>query len=86
MNTKSTLTPSPILKDIISVYSDLWADVMLGKNLESHRKKIEVDLYFIDHLVAEKQERGEDNSKIVKIANQLYCLRLIILKKLKLRV
>jgi len=86
MNSKTTLTPSPILKDIISAYADLWADVMLGKNLESHQKKIEVDLYHVDQLALIKKSEGKDNSQLVKVANQLYCLRLIILKKLKLRV
>jgi len=86
MNLKITLTPSPILKDIISAYADLWADVMLGKNLESHRRKIETDIYHIDLLAAMKEKDGKDNSHLVKVSNQLYCLRLIILKKLKLRM
>ncbi len=83
MNSKTTA--SPILKDIISTYADLWADIMLGKNLEDHRRKIEADLYYIDQLAAKKEKDGKDNSRLVKIANQLYCLKIIILKKLKLR-
>lgn len=85
MNTKITPTPSPILKHIISVYADLWADIMLGKNLEKHQAKIEADLFYIDQLAAIKEKNGKDSHQLVKIANQLYCLKLIILKKLRFR-
>ena len=86
MNSKHEVIQSPVLKEIISTYADLWADIMLGKNLENHRKKIENDLHYVEQLAVLKEKEGKDNSQLVKIANQLYCLKLIILKKLKLRL
>lgn len=85
MNSMHTLPQPKILKDIISAYADLWADVMLGKNLENHLKKIDNDFYYVNRLAEIKEKDGNDNKRLVKIADQLYCLRLIILKKLKLR-
>jgi len=86
MNSKHEIIQSPVLKEIISTYADLWADIMLGKNLENHRNKIENDLHYVEQLAVLKEKEGKDNSQLVKIANQLYCLKLIILKKLKLRL
>ena len=85
MNTKHTPLQSPVLKDIISAYADLWADVMLGKNLESHLKKIDSDLQYVDVLIAIREKEGANNQRIIKVANQLYCMKMIVLKKLKLR-
>lgn len=85
MNPKITATPSPFLKHIISVYADLWADIMLGKNLESNLGKIEDDIVYLDQLALKKEKNGEDNQQLIKIANQLYCLKLIIVKKLRFR-
>ena len=85
MNTKHTPLQSPVLKDIISAYADLWADVMLGKNLESHLKNIDSDLQYLDVLIAIREKEGANNQRIIKVANQLYCMKMIVLKKLKLR-
>ena len=85
MNTKHTPIQSPVLKDIISAYADLWADVMLGKNLESHLKNIDSDLQYLDVLIAIREKKGANNQRIIKVANQLYCMKMIVLKKLKLR-
>jgi len=85
MNTKHTPIQSPVLKDIISAYADLWADVMLGKNLESHLKNIDSDLQYLDVLIAIREKEGANNQRIIKVANQLYCMKMIVLKKLKLR-
>ena len=87
MNTKDLpLHASPVLKDIISTYADLWADVMFSKNLEKHLIKIESDLDEIDHIIAVKESEGKDHTAMDKVANQLYCLKMIVLKKLKLRL
>jgi len=86
MNTKDLpLHTSPVLKNIISTYADLWADVMLSKNLEKHLIKIEFDLYEIDHMITVRENEGKDHTAMDKVANQLYCLKMIVLKKLKLR-
>ena len=83
MNTKHTPIQSPVLKDIISAYADLWADVMLGKNLESHLKNIDSDLQYLDVLIAIREKEGANNQRIIKVANQLYCMKMIVLKKLR---
>jgi len=85
MNTKHKELQSPILKNIISAYADLWADVMLGKNLESHLEKISTDLHYVDVLIAIREKEGVNTHRIIKVANQLYCMKMIVLKKLKLR-
>lgn len=86
MNTKHrALHTSPILKEIMSTYANLWADVMLSKNLEKHLIKIEFDLYEIDRHITMKENESKDHVAMDRVANQLYCLKMIVLKKLKLR-
>lgn len=85
MNSKHIQIQSPVLKEIISTYANLWADVMLSKNLKNHLLKIETDLHYMEQVTGIMEKEGKNTTKLAKVADQLYCLKLIIQKKLKLR-
>lgn len=69
------------LQKIIAAYADLWADVLLDKNLGQHLKKISDDLGHLHKLIDHREARHLDTIHYYRIANQLFRLQEIIRDK-----
>jgi len=82
MDIPVTSIRSSALDQIISDYADMWAEVILDKNLEDHLKKIRADINFLNKLICMREKKGKDNTQFIRIADQLYALRQVVLKKL----
>lgn len=80
-NQKYSSAQSPELAELIAVYADVWADVIIGKNLDAHLREIEEDLVYINKIVDLKEASKQDAISIYRISNQLYRLKDIILRK-----
>jgi len=82
MDIPVTSIRSSALDQIISDYADMWAEVILDKNLEDHLKKIRADINFLNKLICMREKKGKDNTQFIRIADQLYALRQVVLKKM----
>lgn len=71
------------LNNLMAAYADLWADVLLDKNLYDHFLAVNEDLYYLKQLIALKSAGHHDTVSYDKIAQQLICLKAIIAVKLK---
>ncbi|RBQ08927.1 hypothetical protein [Pedobacter miscanthi] len=69
------------LSRIIQEYADLWADVMLDKNLMKALEKINKDINDLDRLIVRRGTQGLDTVIYSKIANQLLVMEEIIREK-----
>lgn len=70
------------LSKIITAYADIWADVMMDKNLEHHLKGISEDLGYLNKLIDYKDARHHDTIHYYRIVNQLFRLQDIVRDKL----
>lgn len=71
------------LSKIITAYADIWADVILNKNLDQHLKGISEDLGLLNKLIDYKDARHLDTVRYYRIANQLFLLQEIVRDKLE---
>jgi hypothetical protein len=70
------------LDNLIAAYSEIWADVLLDKNLNQHYLQIEDDLLFLDQFIKLKDAQHQDTTMLCMIAHQLIQLREIVAVKL----
>ncbi|MET1057661.1 MAG: hypothetical protein ABWY16_20265 [Pedobacter sp.] len=70
------------LDKLVAAYAEIWADVLLDKNLDLHYLQIREDLEFLEQLIKLKDAGHQDTLMFSLIANQLNCLRAIVFSKL----
>lgn len=80
-NQRYSSAESTELAELVAVYADIWADVIIGKKLDVHLREVEEDLVYINKIIDLKEASKRDATSIYRIANQLYRLKDIILKK-----
>jgi hypothetical protein len=73
---------TPIVKQIIAQYSELWADVMYNRRLQIHLKKIEKDIQYTQDLMTAAPKKGNSGQRLKTVQHDLILLRDIIKKKL----
>jgi hypothetical protein len=73
---------NPKLKHIISVYANLWADVLYNKKLGIHLQKIDHDIAFIGLLITLRYFRRNESMMLAKIHKELILMREIIKKRI----
>ena len=71
-----------ILSRIIQEYAEMWADVILDKNLVKSHLEITRDINHLDGLIARRHAQKLNTDSYLKIANQLARLEKIIREKL----
>lgn len=71
-----------MIKQIISVYASLWADVLYNRRLEIHLRKIEHDIAFVELLITIACFKRSEATSLRKIHKDLIGLRKIIRKKI----
>lgn len=71
-----------ILSRIIQEYAEMWADVILDKNLVKSHLEITRDINYLDGLIARRHAQKLNTDSYLKIANQLARLEKIIREKL----
>ena len=62
-------------------YADIWADVILNKNLLLHLNTIEDDLKHLNEIIDGKEALNCNALGVYRITNQLYRMRDIVVKK-----
>ena len=80
--TKSGALENPMLSKIMAAYAEIWADVMLDKNLQTHLRNMEDDLKILNELIDGKELLGHNSLHFHRIANMLYRLKDIVLDKI----
>lgn len=81
-NHKSSPLASELLAKIIAAYADIWADVLLGKNLSIHLKSMEDDLKMLNELIDGKESLGENPLPFYRIANRLFRMKDVVTRKI----
>lgn len=82
-NQKPSEESSNELGVILRVYSDIWSDILLDRNLFSHLIKMDEDLGHLNKLIDAMEGRNQNVLKYYKITNQLYRMRDIVQDKIK---
>lgn len=83
MGKEEALTENQKLNGIIQAYVDIWADVILNKNLAVHLKKIKEDLNHINRVIKRRKTQELDVLSYCRIAYQLFRLQKIVSDKLE---
>lgn len=73
---------NPSLQNIISVYADLWADVLYNRRLRVHLQKLENDIAFISMLIKLAQFNHNEPVGLIKIRQQLVAMSNIIKERI----
>ena len=81
-NNESSPKERELTSKYITAYADIWADVILNKNLLKHLKSIKIDLAHLNELIDGKEILQENTLPFHRIANQLYRMQDIVQKKL----
>jgi len=63
-------------------YADIWADVMLNKNLQRHLKSMQQDLAQLNQLIDGKELLQENALPLYRITNQLFRMQDMLRTKL----
>jgi hypothetical protein len=82
MDDKKTLIRKAKLDKMIAAYAEIWADVLLDKNLSMHLLNIEDDLRYLNQLIALKNLDHPHVLIYFSIAEQLKRLQRIVVYKL----
>ncbi|TDO20256.1 hypothetical protein [Pedobacter duraquae] len=76
---------SPIENELLSkymiAYADIWADVLLNKNLNRHLRSIQEDLVHLNELIDGKEQLQQNALPIYRITNQLFRMQDVVRKK-----
>jgi hypothetical protein len=83
MNRKKILIRKEKLDNIIAAYAEMWADVLLDRNLHLHFSRINDDLQYLRQLIDSKDANHPDTLSYHKIADQLIHLKEIVAAKLR---
>ncbi|SEA62662.1 hypothetical protein [Pedobacter hartonius] len=83
MDDKKSLIRKEKLDYIIAAYAEIWAEVMLDKNLDLHLLQVEDDLRYLDHLINSKDADHPQTFIYYTIANDLIRLKKFLDKQLK---
>jgi hypothetical protein len=81
-NQESSTTENKLLSKIMAAYANIWADVILGKNLAIHLKSIEEDLVMLNEFVDGKEKLRENPLHFYRITNMLYRMKDVLLQKI----
>jgi hypothetical protein len=81
-NDRTSPIKSNLLPKIVSAYADIWADVILERNLDFHLKVIDYDLVRISSQIAKREAANENPIHHYRVAKQLYRMREIIQRKI----
>lgn len=80
--------PVPMEEKLVSkymiAYADIWADVMLNKNLSRHLRSIKDDLKHLNELIDGKEALNGNPLPLYRIANQLYRMQDVVKTKVDL--
>jgi hypothetical protein len=82
MDDKKTLIRKAKLDNMIAAYAEIWADVLLNKNLIVHLLNIEDDLRYVNQLIALKDLDHAHVPIYFSIREQLKRLHEIVVNKL----
>jgi hypothetical protein len=83
MEQKKILIRQAKLDNMIAAYAEIWAEVLLDKNLVLHFIQIEDDLRYINRLINLNNAVHPQVSAYFAIAKQLIHLQEIIVQKLQ---
>jgi len=84
MDQKKTMIRKAKLDNMIAAYAEIWADVLLDKNLSMHLLNIEDDLRYLNQLIAMKDQDHPHIPIYFSIAEQLKRLQEIVVNKLSI--
>lgn len=70
------------LSGLIAAYANIWADVILDKNLNMHLDDLNRDLEKINELIDGREDLKQPVLPFYRIANQLTRMREVIRKKI----
>jgi hypothetical protein len=85
MNQNKSLIRKQKLDNIIAAYAEMWADVLLDRNLSLHFSQIDADLKYLKELIDSKDPNHPDLLSYHMIADQLIHLKEIVAARLKER-
>ena len=83
MEYQKSLARKEKLNTITAAYAEIWADVLLDKNLELHLSQVTEDLRYLHHLIKSKDMAHPQIISYYRIANELIRLKYILDEKLK---
>ena len=83
MEDKKSLIRKEKLNYIIAAYADIWADVLLKKNLDLHLLQVKEDLRYLTYLINSKDIDHPHIYTYYMIAKELIHFKNILNKKLK---
>jgi hypothetical protein len=82
-NDKPAPLERELLSKIMAAYADIWADVILGKNLTAHLILIREDILMLNELIDGKEALQENTLRYYRLVNMLYRMKDVIQDKIE---
>ena len=81
-NNEFSPTDKVLTSKYVTAYADIWADVMLNKNLKRHLNSIRADLAHLNELIDGKETLQQNALPLYRITNQLFRMQDVVRGKL----
>ena len=85
-NRDSSAGENELMSKYIIAYADIWADVMLNKNLRRHLRSMQDDLRHLNELIDGKEAMNCNALPLYRITNQLFRMQDVLRAKIECEV
>ena len=82
-NRESSTGENELLFKYVVAYADIWADVILNKNLHRHLRSMQDDLKHLNELIDGREALKANALPLYRISNQLFRMQDVVRSKIE---